>query len=309
LICLAVTSGNKLAKYWYTLQKGPFEVTARQLNRIQSADSIREYYVNVKGQKLYRLSKNHDYYLLKINHAFLLIKGKFNQDRLKFSGELKDFSEDNRKKLYQVLNLMSGEDKRPKAYVYPVFLEVGKFQTTKKTDYWLTAVLLVLIIRNGIVLLKRNSDPSLHPSCKYLFKFGPVETIVHNIDNEVSRAEAAFEKSSLLVTDSWIIKKKFLKLQFIALSDVVWAYHKVTSHQCNFIPVGKTYELIIYTKDQELRELKVQNGLIGEEAVERIGSNAPWAFTGYSEKLKIMWQKNRFELMQVVRERFSYWGQ
>ncbi|HEX7714482.1 MAG TPA: DUF6709 family protein [Bacillota bacterium] len=303
LICLAVTSGNELVKYWHNLQKGPFEITARQLNRIQSVDSLREYYVKVRGQKLYRLSKSHDYYLLEINHAFLVVKGKVGEDSLEFSGELKDLPDDERKKLDQALGVMNGEGGKPKVSIHPVFLEAGELQTRESTDYWLFGALLVLVIRNIFVLLRRHSDPSLHPSCKYLSKLGSVETIVINIDSEVSKAEGAFGKASLIVTDSWIIVKKFFKLQFLALSDVVWAYQKVTSHRYNLIPVGKTHELIVYTKDQEVHEFKVKNGLTGEEAVELIGSNAPWAFTGYSEKLETMWKKNRPDFIQAVQER------
>ncbi len=309
LICLAVTSGNELIKYRYNLQKGPFEITVRQLNRIQTVDSLRKYYVTVKGQKLYRISKNHDFYLLELGHSFLMIKGKLDEDSLEFSGELKDLSDDYRKKLNKALNIMSGEGQNPKMLIYPVFLEEGRLQTRRNTDYWLFVLLLALIIRNVIVVLKRNSDPTLHPSCKYLSKFGSAETIIDNIDNEMIKAEAAFEKFSPLVTDSWIINKRFLKLQFIALSDVVWVYQKVTSHRYNFLPVGKTYELIIYTKDQEVHELRAQNGLMGEEAIERIGSNAPWAFTGYSEKLQMMWKEKRSDLIQIVQERLGYGGQ
>ncbi|HEX3047591.1 MAG TPA: DUF6709 family protein [Bacillota bacterium] len=308
LVCLAVTSGNGLAKYWYNLQKGPFEITARQLARIQSVDSLREYYVKVKGRKLYRLSKIHDYYLLEINHTFLMIKGKVNEDSLEFSGELKDLSDDYQKRLNQALNNIQGWGKRPKTLIYPVFLEAGNLQTNKNTDYWLFGALLVLSIRNIFILLRRNSDPSLHPSCKHLSKLGPVGTIVANIDSEVSGTGEDFGKSWVIVTDSWIIVKKLFKLQLIALSDVVWAYQKVTSHHYNFIPVGKTHELIVYTKDHEVHEFKVKNGLTGEEVVELIGSNAPWAFTGYSEKLANMWKQNRSNFIQVVQGRFDESG-
>ncbi|HEX3045592.1 MAG TPA: hypothetical protein VHY08_12610 [Bacillota bacterium] len=224
LICLAVTSGSGLVKYWYNLQKGPFEITARQLDRIQSVDSLREYYVKVRGKKLYRLSKSNDIYLLEINHAFLVIKGKVDEDSLEFSGELKDLPDDDRKRLDQALGFMNGEDGKPKVSIHPVFLEAGKLQTREGTDYWLFGALLVLAIRNIFVLLRRNSDPTLHPSCKYLSKLGSVEAIVTNIDSEVIRTEGALGKSRVIVTDSWIIVKKLFKLQLIALSDVVGAY-------------------------------------------------------------------------------------
>jgi surface polysaccharide O-acyltransferase-like enzyme len=97
---------------------------------------------------------------------------------------------------------MNGGGKNPKVLIYPVFLEAGNFQTNRNTDYWLFGALLVLTLRNIFVLVRRNSDPTLHPSCKCLSKLGSVVAIVTNIDIEVSKVEGISGKLWVIVTDS-----------------------------------------------------------------------------------------------------------
>jgi Putative transmembrane protein precursor. len=303
LIALTAAMANELPRYWYNLQRGPFQLSTDQLSRIRKVDSLKEYYVRVKGQKLFRLLREDGFYLLEMDNALLVIKGKVDEKNLEFYGELKNLTDDDQIELYRAFSKRKVDGTKVMPHIYRVYLEAGSFSSSKNFEYIVIAILKLLIIRNITAFCKRNSEPGLHPICKYLSQFGSADAVIQKINGEVNEAGEAAAKASVIVTDTWIIAKKFFKLQFIALSDVVWAYQKVTSHRYNLIPVGKTHELIIYTQNQEKHELKVRSGPAGETAINLIRAKAPWAFVGYSEKFESMWLKNRSELLQIVRDR------
>src|SRR5438034_340683 len=48
-----------------------------------------------------------------------------------------------------------------------------------------------------------------------------------------------------VVTDQFLLRSTFFSFDVLRLSDLLWAYKKVTKHSVNFIPTGKTYDAVL----------------------------------------------------------------
>lgn len=296
----------RLPVYWDNLNNGPFQMDTEDLNEIEDVDSLDQYYVTVEGADVYTFIEDSGFLLLDMNDGILAIKGDADTDSIQFTGELKNLSDDDLEVLYDALSEKVDDMSAFDSAFYPVYLQVGNFGTSRTLDYGILLVLLLIIVRNVIQFVKRSNNPGLHPVCKYLSSYGEIETMVRLIDCEVDRAECDVKRSTVIVTESWVIAKRWFKLEFMPLSDVVWTYQKITSHRVNYIiPTGKTYELIVFTKDGEKHEMTVRNGVSGEELVTAIGRNAPWAFVGFSVTMEEKWKNNRKDFLQAVQDRFD----
>ena len=304
LICFTASAAGSFPKYWHNLKNGPFTIDANKLKAIGDADAENEYYIKVKGEEVYDIIKEEGYLLLDMKEGLLIIKGAGEENSLEFAGELKNLSGADREQIYNALQQKVDLEKIKPA-IYPVMVEAGDIKSSGTYKYLIFALLLIIILRNLVEFMRRNSNPALHPICKFLSKFGETDVMVRTVDSEVERAGGLPKKSSVIVTESWLIAKRLFKLEFIALSDIVWIYQKVTSHSYNFIPTGKTYELIVYTQDKEKHEIKAKNSKSGGEILENVNIHAPWAFAGYSENIEQLWKKNSSEFIKRVQDRFK----
>ena len=162
--------------------------------------------------------------------------------------------------------------------------------------------MIILIIRNILLFFKRNAQPDTHPLCKELSRLGDLEKIADQIDTEVGKLQNP--KKNVLLTDSWIILKRFYKLDIIPYSDVVWVYQKVTTQKVNAIPTNKTYEIVIHTKIPAKHEIQVKKKDC-QALISEIYDKAPWICAGYSEVLEKHWKKNQADFIKGVQDKYN----
>ena len=109
-----------------------------------------------------------------------------------------------------------------------------------------------------------------------------------------------------LVTDKYLIRSTFFAFDLLRLSDLLWAYKRVTRHSVNFIPTGKTYVgvLACYGGTAEVtgREKKV------DSVLNFAGERAPWAVFGFSEELSKLFSQKTQDFCSAVEQRKREWA-
>lgn len=61
-----------------------------------------------------------------------------------------------------------------------------------------------------------------------------------------SRQEGTIKIGSYLLSNMFLYQDNFFSFRVYPLSQMTWAYKKVTNHSINFIPTGKSYSLVLH---------------------------------------------------------------
>lgn len=99
---------------------------------------------------------------------------------------------------------------------------------------------------------------------------------------------------------------------FLPAGELLWAYMQVTTHKkYGVITTGKTYCVMLYTREGKCRQHNVRKEEQAKEILNRINAVLPWVILGYSDELRNAYAKNRAELIRTSDERraeteFSY---
>jgi hypothetical protein len=182
------------------------------------------------------------------------------------------------------------------------FLVQNSYTDGEYVGFIISLSLLLLGFFNVKKGLESIADISTSKPYKQLEKFGDPELLIQNIENEINGEIFLINKNSKL-TKSWIIYSGFLWLDFTKLDRAAWVYKKVTKHYRNFIPVGKTYEIIINTINGTTSlNIKSQRG---DELITELSSLAPWIVLGYSDERNRIWLKDKARFLNAVDERKS----
>ncbi|GEM_PF-2462650 len=114
-------------------------------------------------------------------------------------------------------------------------------------------------------------------------------------------------RNGWLVTNQFLIQNTFFTFNLLRLSDLLWAYRKVTQHSINFIPTGKTHEVILVcaggTVTIEGREATTK------EILDFATQRAPWAVFGFSKELEKLFNKDPNAFCAAVEQKRKEWTQ
>lgn len=162
---------------------------------------------------------------------------------------------------------------------------------------FLGAILIVSLI-NIIRSVGYFNCPDSHKIYKKLLKYGDVNSVINSIEEELSYD--LFQNSkNIYILKSWILVKKFFTTEVIKIDDIIWAYKKVTSHSVNFIPTGKSYELILCLKDRSQYSIGQRQQQI-DNIMMSINQMYPWIILGFSEEIKNIWKSDHSQLINHV---------
>ena len=171
---------------------------------------------------------------------------------------------------------------------------------------YLGIIISLLLLSLGFLNIKKGfnriADITTSKPYKQLASLGDPELSIERIEDEVKNGFFLINNNSKL-TKSWIIYSGFLSLDFTKLDRTAWVYKKVTKHYRNFIPVGKSYEIIINTLNGTT-SLPIKNQR-GDELISELSRLAPWIVLGYSDDLNRIWGKDRARFLSAVEERKS----
>lgn len=160
-------------------------------------------------------------------------------------------------------------------------------------------LLVFVIVRNVLSLLAVSSDINRHWVVRQLARFGDPPHLAAEIDQETKRPRVI---GPLSLTSSWLLRPYMFGIKAIPFDAVVWVYKRVIRHHTNFVPTGRSYAVIVCTRNGE--SLDLTRGVYDVDAILReVASRAPWAIIGYSEDLESRWNKSRRTILDQVDDR------
>jgi hypothetical protein len=318
LIGLAILIGLGALQYRYLRNcfLGPQKIDSAQLLKITDPDKLDRDFVTYTSEKAFdtgfqKVSKRRSSETTTNKYAVaivggekaLLVEAQPDDDLSKptFTGGLSTISYDVQSK---IVDPLLQEAPSMKARMLPIMLETG--------DYRLWSYFLVPLLLGGLGICGwnvyqagvRSKDPRKHPVYKTLARYGEADVMATNLDRELRTHHNIddLKANNTYITPNWLVHPQTYGLHVVQFDRLMWVYKKVTSHSVNFIPTGKSYELLMHDNFGREHTIKMSEQKV-HETIEQINSYAPWAVVGFSDEIKGLWDKQRDEFYQLVAER------
>lgn len=289
---------------------GPFSVTQAELDAITDVSTSPRYFVHVAGSKAIDTgiqqittrksygvetsrSVSATYYALVVGDRFLMVKSAERMP-LTVEGALTPMPASLEGHLFDRPQM---QGIRPR--FYPYYVDTESFRLPGYIAIGCMLVVAVLLVKFGLPAWRYRQDVSSHPVVKRVATWGDPLGIALEARREADSPR--YKGGGWLVTDKYLIRSTFFVFDVLRLSDLLWAYKKVTKHSVNFIPTGKTYACILacYGGSAEVTGKEATVDAILRFANER----APWAIFGFSEELKQLFSKSTREFCAAVEQR------
>jgi hypothetical protein len=230
---------------------------------------------------------------LLVGHHILVVKAKPGDNAQKYTGEITPLPEDVKKEVFSEI-----ADPSLQAAVLPLMLEAtGGYGD----DLILGYIAVGALVLSGLWALsqsnRRTEMPERHPLCKALSHYGPLHSVVPQIDADVAAGTSTL--SSVTFTRNWIISCWLTQVAVMRRDEIIWAYKKRTKHSVNFIPTGTSYALVLRDTRGKLLELSSSEKYV-DSYLKSLAEQTPWVIFGYDRKLEKLYKKQREIFAQTV---------
>jgi hypothetical protein len=309
LACIAVFLVSQ-HRYINNFLRGPFGVTQAELDAITDVSTAPRYFVHVAGSKAIDTgiqqvttrksygvetsrSVSATYYALVVGDRFLIVKSAERMP-LTVEGALTRMPASLEGHLF---NTPQMQGIRPRCY--PYYVDNESFRLPGYIAIACLLVLAFLLVKFGLPAWRYRRDVSSHPLVKRVAAWGDPLGIALEARREADSPR--YKGGGWLVADKYLIRSTFFVFDVLRISDLLWAYKKVTKHTVYFIPTGKTYACILacYGGSAEITGKEAAADAILRFAGER----SPWAIFGFSEELKRLFSKSTREFCAAVEQR------
>jgi Family of unknown function (DUF6709) len=299
------------SRYIKNFASGPFEVGQAELDAIGDVSTAPHYFVSATGSKAIETgiqqittrkrygvetgrSVSAAYYVLVVGDRLLVVKRAVGTPTT-VEGELATMPAELDRHLFNTPQMQAIRGR-----FYPYYLDDSSFRTPGYIGGGVAIVLAALFVWFGLPAWRYARDVSSHPVVKRVALWGdPLSTAVE------ARREAdsppRYKGGGWRVGDKYLIRSAPFAFDLLRLSDLLWAYKKVTKHSMNFIPTGKSYAgiLVCYGGAAEVTGKEKNVDALLAFAAER----APWAILGYSDDLKKLSKQKTQEFCAAVEQR------
>ena len=297
-------------RYINNFIRGPFDFGQAELDTIEDVSAAPRYFVRVTGSKLIDTgiqqikakksggvetsrSVSATYYALVVGDRLLIVK-RSEGSVTTAQGELVAMPEDLQRHLFSTPQLQAIRGR-----FYPYYLDESAFRVPGYIGVAVALILAVLLIRYGLPAWRYAQDAASHPVVKRVASWGdPLGTAVE------ARREAdspRYRGGGWRLTDKYLIQSAPFAFDLLRLSDLLWAYKKVTKHSVNFIPTGKTYACVLacYGGTAEVTGREKDMDALLSFAAER----APWAVLGFTDELSRVFRQKTADFCAAVEQR------
>ncbi|AUT01499.1 hypothetical protein CLI64_14480 [Nostoc sp. CENA543] len=315
LVLSVIAIAGMSRRYLYNFFFGPFPIDNQTLLSNTTPDSRLQYFVKIRGseslntgvQEVEReVSKSTGetksetvkahYLALVIEQKLLLVKTPNANDSKEFTGALITLPNDAREK---IVNEAEAEFPALRGVFLPLMLDATNFRNSGYIGLGIGIPLFLLGVWNLFKVVKRKENIENHPIMEDLKRFGSPNDVAFKIDSELQIAGNKSTIGPAQITPSWILRSHFFGLEILNLNDIVWIYKNVTTHYKYFIPVGKTYAVVIYNRQGRLLEIPCKEQEV-TSIIEQVITYVPWVIAGYSQELQEVWQKNFSQMIEFV---------
>ncbi len=306
----AVVFAASQHRYISNFLNGPFDFAQADLDAIDDVAATPRYFVRVTGSRaldtgIQQISKRQragvetgssvtaSYYALVVGERLLIVKRSHGAATTAV-GELHAMPADLQQHLFATQQMQAI---RGRFYAY--YLDESTFRMPGYIGAAVALVLVVLLVKYGLPAWRYARNPASHPVVKRVASWGdPLATAVE------ARREAEaprYRGGSWRVGDKYLIQSAPFAFDLLRLSDLLWAYKKVTKHSVNFIPTGKTYACILacYGGTAEVTGKEKDVDTLLSFVLER----APWAMFGYTDDLNKAFRQKNAEFCAAVEQR------
>ncbi len=306
----AVLFAHAESRYIKNFVSGPFDVGQSELDAVGDVSTEPRYFVRVTGSKAIETgiqqittrkhagvetsrSVSAAYYVLVIGDRLLVVK-RAEGTPTTVQGELAAMPAALDRHLFNTPQMQAIRGR-----FYPYYLDDSRFRTPGYIGAVAALIFVILLVRYGCPAWRYARDVSSHPVVKRVALWGdPLSTAVE------ARREAAsprYKGGGWRVSDKYLVRSAPFAFDLLRLSDLLWAYKRVTKHSVNFIPTGKTYSgvLICYGGAAEVTGREQNVDALLTFAAER----APWAVFGYSDDFHKLFKQKSQEFRAAVEQR------
>src|SRR5260221_9484867 len=241
-----------------------------------------------------------EYIYLKVGDKILLVQAPPGKEELEYSGELVPTRDQVTNDLVQPL---SARDRELAGMVLPFTLNASDY---REGGYWGLGIglpLFLLASWNCSKALRRNTELQTTKVWRHLAAYGNVEQLSTEIEADL-QSGAAKKYGDLRVTQSWLIKESYFSTWVSPITDLAWAYKKVTKHSVNFIPTGKTYAVVLVGRHRQRVEQQMKEKAT-IELLTHLATYVPWALYGFDQRLADAERKDPAGFVALVDSRYQ----
>jgi hypothetical protein len=148
----------------------------------------------------------------------------------------------------------------------------------------------------------RRTDITQHPIVHSISRYGSLNDVAQEFEVELRGNTIKLGKAT--VSQSWVLLPSTFGLAMCRIPDLIWAYKKVTRHYHNFIPTGKTYDVIMYDRYGVPLQMQARQKKI-DAMLTLLLERAHWAVFGHSDDLSNTCRTNWGGFVAAVDERRS----
>jgi hypothetical protein len=297
-------------RYISNFLMGPFHLDQDDLDSIHDISAAPRYFARVAGSKVINTgiqqitirkrggvensrSVSAAYYALLVGDRLLIIKSSANA-RTNWEGELKIIGVELDRQLFQAPTMQAIHNR-----FYPFYLDDGSFRFPGYFAIIATLSFGFFLVRFGVSAWRQLHDPLSHPVVRRVASWG--DPIGLALDVERESRTPHHKSGGWLVTDKYLIRSTFFKFDLLLISNLLWAYKRVTKHRVNFIPSGETHEAILVCYGGTA----VVNGSEGivTGILAFAADRAPWAIFGFSKELERLFNKSNMDFCAAVEQR------
>lgn len=240
-----------------------------------------------------------EYMMMIVGKHLLVVKAKPEQKVEVYTGRIVALPDGLKKRLYSGVQ----DAREIEAATFPVMLDESKDYADD--DFWsgITVALLFVVGAMWLFYLyrRRTDSPEKHPLAKMISKYGPIFSLVPQIDAEVAAGSSYL--LGVKMTENWLISCTVTKSIVMRRDEVLWAYKKRTRHSVNLIPTGTSYCAVLRDSRGKAFEISASNEQQTEDFLTTIACRTPWVIVGYDKKLEKLYKKSRPEFSAMVAQR------
>ena len=262
-----------------------------------SETGLQEVERETEGGTVKRETVKAKYSILLLNKHLLIVKSHPNESGAVYTGELGDLTSDVRSNI--VTPLLKEHPNANQAFL-PFMLDTTGFRDEGYVALALCIPAFLLAAWLIAKVMRRTADVASHPVVQRASMYGTLPDVAQQFEIEIQGNIVKIGRAT--ITQSWVFLPSRFGLSICRIPDLIWAYKKVTKHYTNFIPTGKSYEIIMYDRFGKPLQMQARQKKI-DAMLTLLAERAPWAVFGYSDDLSTTLRTNWGGFIAVVDQR------
>ncbi|HYA97242.1 MAG TPA: DUF6709 family protein, partial [Methylomirabilota bacterium] len=295
------------------LALGPFPVSPADLVGLGAPDAAGRYFVRVRSdQELFTGLNEYPkqvgadnsrvvarYVAIPAAERFLLVRVEPPDPRAEYTGSLVPLPS----------SLIAALAKSPRHEIsqlqsksLPVMLDTAQ---SPRGDWTLLLTVLILFVAAAAALflaLSRILAPGRHPARAALSRQDDPSKAALQLDSELRMERPSQNWRALRLTRNWLVHSAPFSVRVTRMKDLVWTYPRVVKRVYSFVPVERTYGVVIRDRFGQTINVVTKKDVSGP-LIAALQRRAPWILAGYSAELEKSWRRDRARLIAIVDQR------